>query len=153
LGKVIAATRVVVANENERGTPYAAEAVGCLPVVPGNDQVNVCGQLSVGGPNESKKRLDLIGIFLAVVVREEGAGIAVFFPQSLFKTLLHQSYHEPVRQAGDAIWTRPDRLTGTARCHDQAFYFSGKIERQFQGDASTHGMTDEVRCLDAEVVQ
>src|ERR1043166_801400 len=150
---MIAAARVVVANKNQCRASYIAEAMSRFPIVPGDDQVNVRRELRVSRPNKLEKRLDFIRMLFAIIVSEESAGIAVFFPQSFFKTLLHQPDHEPVRQTRNAVRTRPDRLTGTACRHDQAFYPAGKIEREFQGDAAAHGMTDEMRGFDSEMIQ
>src|SRR5262245_54756363 len=107
----------------------------------------------MGRPNELEKRLYLIGMLLTIVVSEKSAGSRIFFPQGLFKSFLYQTYHQPVRQTGNAIRAGPDRLTGTARGHDQAFHSPRKIERQFQGDASAHRVTDEVSFLNAEMIQ
>ena len=74
LRQMIAARRIVVADEDQRRTFHVAEPVRGFPIVTRDDQMNVLRQFCVSRPGELKECLDFVRMFLAIVVGEKRAG-------------------------------------------------------------------------------
>jgi hypothetical protein len=110
LSEVIAARRIIVADQHQRRAAHVAQAMGRFPVVARDDEMDVFGKLRVRRPGQLKKFFDLVGMLLSIWVGKERAGVAKLFAQRFLEAFFHKPDDQPMRQTGNAIRARPRRL-------------------------------------------